>query len=50
MEGSEKLVTLPANDESTSTVKGEYRILLEAHGYRWYRVGASERILEAPKS
>ncbi len=50
VDGSEKLVNLLANDESTSTGRGEHRIPLEAHGYRWYRVGAPERILEAPKS
>jgi maltose alpha-D-glucosyltransferase/alpha-amylase len=50
VEGGEKLVNLLANDESNSPANGIHRIPLEAHGYRWYRVGASEHILEVPKS
>lgn len=50
IEGGEKLVNLLVNDESNSAGNGIHRIPLEAHGYRWYRVGASEHILQVPKS
>lgn len=51
VEGSEKLVNLLTTDESQArnSRRAEHRIPLEAYGYRWYRVGAAERILEAPK-
>ena len=35
----EKLVNLLLNDESHPDQKGRYKVALEAHGYRWYRVG-----------
>jgi hypothetical protein len=30
--------------------KAVHRIPLEVHGYRWYRVGAAEQILQIPKA
>jgi len=48
-EDSEVLLNLLVDDRSHGNGKGTHRIPLEAHGYRWYRVGASERILETAK-
>jgi maltose alpha-D-glucosyltransferase/alpha-amylase len=39
VEGGELLVNLIENDRSESDDKGAHKISLEAHGYRWYRVG-----------
>jgi maltose alpha-D-glucosyltransferase/alpha-amylase len=49
-EGADTLVNLLAEDDLQSAGKGVHRIPLEAHAYRWYRVGTSEGILEMAKS
>jgi maltose alpha-D-glucosyltransferase / alpha-amylase len=46
VEGGEKLVSLLMNDESHAAGKsGVHTISIEAHGYRWYRVGGINYIL-----
>jgi maltose alpha-D-glucosyltransferase/alpha-amylase len=37
--GGEQLINVMVNDESRAGANGVHRIALEAHGYRWYRVG-----------
>jgi maltose alpha-D-glucosyltransferase/alpha-amylase len=37
--GGEQLINVMVNDESRAGADGVHRIALEAHGYRWYRVG-----------
>ena len=43
--GDETLINLLSADHSTSK-SGRHKIALEAHGYRWYRVGGLAYILE----
>jgi maltose alpha-D-glucosyltransferase/alpha-amylase len=49
VEGSERLINLLAIDESHAMGNGMHRIALEAYGYRWYRVGALNRVLRQRK-
>lgn len=49
-DGAERLVNLLVNDESHSNEKGTHRIALEAHGYRWYRMGALNYTLKQSKA
>ena len=39
-EDGDRLVNLLVHDESKAKRNGMHTISLEAHGYRWYRVGA----------
>jgi maltose alpha-D-glucosyltransferase / alpha-amylase len=39
VERGDKLINLFAEDESQANDSGVHRIVLEPHGYRWYRVG-----------
>ncbi|MBI1766271.1 MAG: alpha-amylase family protein [Acidobacteria bacterium] len=38
--GEARLINLLAEEESAADAQGQYKILLEAYGYRWYRVGS----------
>ena len=49
-DGADRLVNLLVNDESHSNEKGTHRIALEAHGYRWYRMGALNYTLKQSKA
>ena len=40
------LVNLLTNDHSTAARSGKHRMLLEAYGYRWYRVGGLDYLLK----
>ena len=40
------LVNLMANNESHADERGIHRIALEAYGYRWYRVGNLNHVLQ----
>jgi len=50
MEKSECLVNLLSSDSSTAEASGKHRILLESYGYRWYRVGGLDYLLERTTS
>lgn len=50
VEGGEKLVNLLVKDESQADGRGFHRIALEAYGYRWYRVGSLNYILQREKA
>jgi maltose alpha-D-glucosyltransferase/alpha-amylase len=41
----ERLVNLLSNDHSVAESPGRHRILLEPYGYRWYRVGGLDYLL-----
>ncbi len=41
-----KLVNLLAEDHSLADGRGRHRIVIEPYGYRWYRVGGLDYILE----
>ncbi|HYY24212.1 MAG TPA: alpha-amylase family protein [Candidatus Udaeobacter sp.] len=45
-EGADRLVNLLVKDESTADATGTHRIALEAYGYRWYRVGGLNHIIQ----
>jgi maltose alpha-D-glucosyltransferase/alpha-amylase len=49
VEGGERLVNLIANDHSDAVKGKHHRIVLEPHGYRWYRVGGLDYILRREK-
>jgi len=49
VEGSELLHNLLVADESCASKSGEHKITLEAHGYRWYRVGSLDYVLTRRK-
>jgi maltose alpha-D-glucosyltransferase / alpha-amylase len=38
-------VNLLAEDHSQADEKGEHRMVIEAYGYRWYRVGGLDYLL-----
>jgi maltose alpha-D-glucosyltransferase/alpha-amylase len=40
------LINLLAEDHSRADAKGKHRLLLEAYGYRWYRVGGLDYLLK----
>jgi maltose alpha-D-glucosyltransferase/alpha-amylase len=40
------LVNLLAEDHSHADKRGKHRLLLEAYGYRWYRVGGLDYLLK----
>ena len=46
IENSECLVNLLSSDSSTAEANGKHCILLESYGYRWYRVGGLDYLLE----
>ena len=42
----ERLVNLLAEDHSEPQEDGRHTVLLEAYGYRWYRIGALDYLLK----
>ncbi len=50
VENSECLVNLLSSDNSTAEAHGKHSILLESYGYRWYRVGGLDYLLERTTS
>jgi maltose alpha-D-glucosyltransferase/alpha-amylase len=40
------LVNLLSEDHSEANEKGRHKVLLEAYGYRWYRVGGLDYLLK----
>jgi len=44
-EPSKHLINLLAEDHSHADAKGRHRIVLESYGYRWYRVGSLDYLL-----
>jgi len=44
-EPSKHLINLLAEDHSHADAKGKHRIVLEGYGYRWYRVGSLDYLL-----
>jgi maltose alpha-D-glucosyltransferase/alpha-amylase len=40
------LVNLLAEDHSRADKSGKHRIVIEAYGYRWYRVGGLDYLLK----
>jgi maltose alpha-D-glucosyltransferase/alpha-amylase len=46
VENSECLVNLLSSESSTAEASGKHCILLESYGYRWYRVGGLDYLLE----
>jgi maltose alpha-D-glucosyltransferase/alpha-amylase len=50
IENSECLVNLLSSESSTAEASGKHRILLESYGYRWYRVGGLDYLLERTTS
>ena len=50
VENSECLVNLLSSDSSTAEANGKHCILLESYGYRWYRVGGLDYLLERTTS
>ena len=49
VEHDDLLFNLLAIDESRAKEDGLHHITLEAHGYRWYRVGGSNYVLQREK-
>ena len=45
VEHGDRLINLLDEDQSTAAPNGVHRIVLEAYGYRWYRVGSLNHIL-----
>jgi maltose alpha-D-glucosyltransferase/alpha-amylase len=50
VENSQCLVNLLSSDSSTAEANGKHCILLESYGYRWYRVGGLDYLLERTTS
>jgi maltose alpha-D-glucosyltransferase/alpha-amylase len=44
-EGGRVLVNLLSEDHSRANADGKHRVMLEAYGYRWYRVGGLDYLL-----
>jgi maltose alpha-D-glucosyltransferase/alpha-amylase len=44
-EGGRVLINLLSEDHSRANTDGKHRVLLEAYGYRWYRVGGLDYLL-----
>ena len=44
-EGGRVLVNLLSEDHSHANADGRHRVMLEAYGYRWYRVGGLDYLL-----
>jgi hypothetical protein len=42
---TERLINLLSEDHSTADDKARHHVLLEAYGYRWYRVGGLDYLL-----
>jgi maltose alpha-D-glucosyltransferase/alpha-amylase len=40
------LINLLSEDHSEANEKGRHKVLLEAYGYRWYRVGGLDYLLK----
>jgi hypothetical protein len=40
------LINLLAEDHSHADKRGQHRVVLEPHGYRWYRVGGLDYLLK----
>jgi maltose alpha-D-glucosyltransferase / alpha-amylase len=49
VKGGENLVNLLSDDHSEAKENGKHQIVLEAYGYRWYRVGGMNYILRREK-
>jgi maltose alpha-D-glucosyltransferase/alpha-amylase len=45
-DGGKLLVNLLAEDHSHANERGQHRLLLEAYGYRWFRVGGLDYLLK----
>jgi maltose alpha-D-glucosyltransferase/alpha-amylase len=45
-EAGRLLVNLLSEDHSRADAAGEHRLLIEAYGYRWYRVGGLDYLLK----
>ena len=45
-EAGKLLVNLLTEDHSQANEHGKHRLLLEAYGYRWYRVGGLDYLLK----
>jgi maltose alpha-D-glucosyltransferase/alpha-amylase len=45
-EAGKLLVNLLAEDHSQANGRGKHTLLLEAYGYRWYRVGGLDYLLK----
>jgi maltose alpha-D-glucosyltransferase/alpha-amylase len=50
VEGGEVLASLLDHERSDADAKGAHRIALEAHGYRWYRIGGLNYALKPEKA
>jgi maltose alpha-D-glucosyltransferase/alpha-amylase len=48
--GSNRLVNLLADDHSTADRHGRHHLEIEAYGYRWYRVGGLQYILQRERA
>jgi len=47
--GGDRLVNLLTADHVHADSNGRYRIVLEAYGYRWYRIGGLQHVLKRTK-
>jgi maltose alpha-D-glucosyltransferase/alpha-amylase len=45
-EAAKLLVNLLTEDHSRASARGKHTLLLEAYGYRWYRVGGLDYLLK----
>jgi maltose alpha-D-glucosyltransferase/alpha-amylase len=45
-EAAKLLVNLLSEDHSQANARGKHTLLLEAYGYRWYRVGGLDYLLK----
>jgi maltose alpha-D-glucosyltransferase/alpha-amylase len=50
VQGSGELINLLSHDHSRADAKGVHHIAMEAYGYRWYRVGPLDYILNREKA
>jgi maltose alpha-D-glucosyltransferase/alpha-amylase len=44
--GADALINLLAGDHSNADDRGKHCVMLEAYGYRWYRVGGLDYLLK----
>jgi maltose alpha-D-glucosyltransferase/alpha-amylase len=42
----DRLISLLSDDHSNRLPNGKHRVCLEAHGYRWFRVGGLDYLLK----
>ena len=47
--GGQRLMNLCVGEHSQAGPNGEHKIVLEGHGYRWYRIGSLAHILKREK-